>query len=104
MQPSAPSSLKIGTAYAEMVIGSLKDGCARYILNGTPVDIDVTIPPDLAESWWWNGSLLRWQRSGRVGISICADTFGVEACFERARWFMAQDATHEAAVVQERMF
>jgi hypothetical protein len=104
MQPSAPSRLKIGTDYAEMVIGSLQAGRARYTINGEPVDLDVTIPADLAASWFWSGPCLVWKSSGRVGISIDANTFGVQACFEKARWFEAQERKHEPVIMQMEMF
>lgn len=104
MQPSAPSTLKIGNRYAEIVIGSLQAGRAMYTLDGAPVDIDVTIPEDLAAHWYWHGPILVYRAADRVGLSICADTFGVAGAFEQARWFMAQDQKHAERAVQLAMF
>lgn len=107
IQPNAPSRLKLGDAYAELVIGSLQAGQPRYMLNGDLVDVDVRIPDDLAQDWYWVGAFLCYRAPGRVDLSICADTFGVQEAFALARRFMAQDqryATPEAAGVQLEVF
>jgi hypothetical protein len=103
MHPSAPSTLRTPHGTAHIVIGSLQSGRACYTVNGEPVDLDVTIPEDLAEDWFWSGPCLCLSLPpDRCGLSICANTYPPPRCFELARDVPRRERTPEVA--QERMF
>lgn len=78
---------------AQLVAGSRPP---KYTVDGQPIEVDVTIPDDLAAAGWiWHGSFLYQPYPGRedgpgVGIATC--TFGVEGSFEGARRFEAKRA------------
>jgi hypothetical protein len=103
IHPSAPSKLETPDGTAHAIIGSLQSGRACYTVNGEPVDIDVTIPDDLADTWFWFGSNLTLVTlPDRCGLSICANTYPPPRCFEIARDVTRRERTPE--LVQERMF
>jgi hypothetical protein len=103
MRPSAPSTLRTPHGTAHIVIGSLAAGRPRYQVDGEPVDLNVTIPEDLADDWFWFGSCLVFDLPpDRCGLSICANSYPPPRCFERARDVLQRERTPE--LVQERMF
>jgi hypothetical protein len=105
MHPSAPSRLRTPHGEAHIVIGSLQAGKARYQVNGEPIDLDVTIPDDLAAYWYWFGPFLtRDTPPGTPGLSICANTYPPPRCFELAREWLRREQAQEPEVVQEKMF
>jgi hypothetical protein len=85
-----PAALTLPGGTAHLV-----PGMAVYLLDGVPIDVDVTIPDDLAYlGWFWWGSRLAQQRDDErlPGISIDTGTYpppGVPAlrgtCFDAAR-------------------
>lgn len=89
----------------------LVPGMAVYLLDGVPVDVDVEVPEDLAENWfWWGSQLYRRTPPGECGISIATGTFpppGIAAprgtCFDAAREIEATRARFEAARLAEAL-
>lgn len=69
-----------GGTHADLIPGSRPP---RYTVDGATVDLDVTIPADLADTWHWHGSFLS---DGQIGIFT--GTYGVEGAFEEARIHM----------------
>jgi hypothetical protein len=53
----------------------------RYTVDGVAIDVDVTIPDDLAE-WYWYGSFFCWNNEG---IAISTGTHPPPLCFDVAR-------------------
>jgi hypothetical protein len=97
---SYPLVLHLPNGRAQLVPGSAEAGRPRYEIDGEPVDVDVTIPPDLAARWFWFGSLLSLRvPAGTPGISIGTGSYpppGVESirgtCFDAARRIEAESA------------
>lgn len=79
-----PLELHLPDGPARLIPGSFEQGHPRYERDGVALDIDVTIPDDLAASGWiWQGSWLR--KPGPVGVTIDTKTFGLPGVFENAR-------------------
>lgn len=81
------------------------------LLDGTVIDLDVTIPDDLAAAgWFWFGSLLAKgdPQGAHVGVhTSCYPPPGWPApqgtCFDSARRFEAAGAAHHERRVAERV-
>jgi|SRR6187549_777482 len=96
----APLELHLPDGPAVLVPGSLAAGQPRYVRDGMTLDLDVTIPPELAVAGWiWQGSFLR--KPGVVGIAICTKTFGVPGVFDRAREHEQIRAEMDSAVPKQ---
>jgi hypothetical protein len=101
--PSDPLLLQLpdGAAHYAGII----DGKPCYERDGTPLDVDVTIPADIADYWFWHGLFLRLRTApGAPGWSIDTGTFGVEGAFAIARRHVQREHAQAATVVQLRMF
>jgi hypothetical protein len=101
--PSYPLLLRLPTGNAHYA--GLISGRPRYELAGALLDVDVTIPPDLAGRWCWHGSFLRLVTApGEPGWSISTGTFGVEGAFDIARRHVQREQAQAATAVQLRMW
>jgi hypothetical protein len=101
--PSYPLLLHLPQGHAHYA--GLIDGQPRYTLDGALLDVDVTIPGDIADYWFWHGSFLRLNVvPGEPGWSISTGTFGVEGAFAIARRHAQREHAQATTVVQLRMF
>jgi hypothetical protein len=87
---------------------ALPDGGARYshldgerpvyVRDGVILDVDVRIPADIVDRWFWSGSFLKLNTApGECGYSIDPRTFGLTETFAIAR----RQVEHERARVGE---
>jgi hypothetical protein len=96
MHPSAPSTLRTPHGTAHIVIDSLAAGKPIYQVNGEPIDLDVTIPDDLAEHFYWFGPFLtRDTPPDKPGLSICANSYPPPRCFDIAREWLRREREPE---------
>lgn len=101
--PSYPLLLCLPTGDAHYA--GIIDGQPRYELDGVLLDVDVTIPLDIAGRWFWHGTFLRLVTApDEPGWSISTGTFGVEEAFAIARRQVQREQAQAATVVQLRMF
>lgn len=78
----------------------------KYMVDGQPTDIDVSIPDDLAAlGWIWHGSTLFQPHAGSdgPGVAITTCTYGFPGyadargtCFDAARTMQRIHVEHEA--------
>jgi hypothetical protein len=95
---------------AQLVDDSGLVDAPRYEIDGELTDIDVMIPPDLAERWFWHGSFLTMRtHPAQCGICIATSTYpppGWPAprhdCFESARIIEATSAAIAADFAEAR--
>jgi hypothetical protein len=97
--------LQLNLPQGDAHYAGLINGQPRYELAGALLDVDVTIPPDIAGSWFWHGSFLRLSTApGECGWSISTGTYPPPECFEIARRQVLREHAQAATVVQLRMF
>lgn len=93
-----PLQLHLPDGPAQFIPGSLLKGQPRYERDGVLLDVDVTIPPDLADRWFWQGSFLRLQTApDECGVAIFTGTFPPPLCFDNAREIERFRVAHDAA-------